>query len=298
MSNCISRRQLIINASKGLAGAVLLASPLQGQYITVGQQLIDGSAGRGTKALFLPPAASTDPAVHSLAENLFWLDIIGEHAALIGMMMPAPEHAMRRAEADQFRRSFGAQYERARTITLDRTTFAALNRSSVDLIKPFIEWERTLFEEQKVGKVRTMIWPTFYEHTIHEAQRAILRLETLTAGTVAVDGKDVIGFWSGMMSDHGDFVAHLLDPKEADLISTALDSAAQFKGFQQGVEAKDFRGGDVLVAAQELIDFQAATENGVELGTIRSIIPPMFADHIRRESLKFCDELKRAGYRT
>src|SRR5262249_12988507 len=185
MSNCISRRNLIINASKGLAGAVLLASPMRGQYITVGQKLIDGSAGRGTKALFLPPAASTDPAVHSLAENLFWLDIIGEHAALISFMMPAPEHAARRAEADKFQRNFAAQFERAHAVMLDRTNFAALNRSSIDIIRPFIDWEQKLLEEQNSAKMRTMVWPTFYEHTIHEAERAILRLEKLSTGAVA-----------------------------------------------------------------------------------------------------------------
>ena len=88
----------------------------------------------------------------------------------------------------------------------------------------------------------------------------------------------------------------MLFRSEDELISTALDSAAEFKGFQQNLNAKDFHGVDVLVAAEELIDFEAATETGVQLGTIRSIIPPILADHVRREGLKFVDELKRAGY--
>src|SRR5262249_41829252 len=100
----------------------------------------------------------------------------------------------------------------------------------------------------------------------------------------------------GITWEHGEFLAHLLDPKEADLVSTALDSAAQFKGFQQGVKVKGFHGADVKMAAEELIDFETAIETGVDLGTIRSAIPPLFADHPRRETLKFIDELKRAGY--
>src|SRR5207244_7709082 len=102
-----------------------------------------------------------------------------------------------------------------------------------------------------------------------------------------------IGFWAGIMSDHGEFIGHLLDPKESDLIETALDSAAQFKGFKENAQSKGLHGLDVMIAAEELIDFKAATEKGIEMGTIRSIIPPMLADHVRREALKFVDELKR-----
>src|SRR5437764_4805239 len=116
MPHQMSRRDLIVKTGKGLAGAALLAAPLHGQYVTVGQKLIDGSAGRGTKPLLLPPGDSTDPAVHSLAENLFWMDIIGEHATLIAMLMPAPEHEPRRSKAEQFQRGFAAQWERAHAV--------------------------------------------------------------------------------------------------------------------------------------------------------------------------------------
>jgi hypothetical protein len=269
---------------------------LSAQFITVGQKLIDGSAGRGTKALFLPPPNSNDAAVHSLAENLFWMDIIGEHAALISMLMPGPPLESQRTRADEFQRVFSAQFERAHAVMLDQTNYASLNRSTIDAIKPFIDFEHSLLDAQTSGTIHTMIWPAFYEHTIHEAEHAILRLEKLATGATALDPKEVIGFWAGMMSDHGEFLAHLLDPREADLISTALDSAAQFKGFQESAQSKDLRGGDVMAAVQELIDFEAATETGVQMGTIRSVIPPLLADHVRRESLKLVDELKRSGY--
>jgi hypothetical protein len=298
MAHHISRREVLIRAGKGLAGAALLASPLRAQYVTVGQKLIDGSAVHGTKPLFLPPPDSTDPAVHSLAENLFWTDILAEHASLLALLMPEPELAARRSKAEQFQRNFAAQFDRARAVILDHANFAALNQSTVELIKPLIEFERSLLQEQTSGTIHTLIWPTFYEHTIGEAEHAIARLEKLAAGTVALNAKEVIAFWSGMMSDHCEFIAHLLDPKEGDLISTALDSAAQFKGFQQNVDAKEFRGVDVLIAADELLEFESAIESGVQTGTIRSIIPLLLADHVRRETLKFIDELKRVGFRT
>ena len=298
MARGMSRRELILKAGKGLAGAALLASPLRAQYVTVGQKLVDGSAGHGTKPLFLPPLDSTDPAVHSLAENLFWMDILAEHAALLTMLMPTPELAARRAKAEQFQRNFAAQFDRAHAVLLDSTNYAALNQSTVELIKPFIEYEHSLLEEQNSGTIHTMIWPTLYEHSIHEAEHAIARLQKLATGVATLDAKEVIVFWSAMTCDHCQFIAHLLDPKEADLISTALDSAAQFQGFAQNVDAQGFHGVDVLVAAEEVRDFEAAIETGIQAGTIRSIIPPLFADHVRRETLKFIDELKRVGFRT
>jgi len=298
MSKRISRRELIFKTGKALAGAALMASPLHAQFVTVGRKLIDGSAGKGSKALLLPPADSKDPAVHALAENLFWIDIMGEHAALFSLLLPGPELTSQRAQADQFRRTFAAQFDRARAVTLDAANYGALNRSTIELVMPFIEFKRSLLDAQSTGKIHTMMWPAFYQHTIDEADHAVQRLTKLAAGKVTQDSSEVVAFWTGMMSDHADFIAHLLDPKESDLISTALDSAAQFKGFQQHATSKDLRCSDVMTAAEELIDFKTAIETGVGVGTIHSIIPPLFADHVRREALKFVDELKRTGYRT
>lgn len=51
---------------------------------------------------------------------------------------------------------------------------------------------------------------------------------------------------------------------------------------------------EVLSAARELLDFKTAAARDVEAGRIMSIIDPRLADHVRREALKFVDELKRS----
>ncbi|MGI8918156.1 MAG: DUF2935 domain-containing protein [Pyrinomonadaceae bacterium] len=45
----------------------------------------------------------------------------------------------------------------------------------------------------------------------------------------------------------------------------------------------------------DIIDFKTAAEKGIQTGKIKSIIHPALADHVRREAIKFADELKRAA---
>jgi hypothetical protein len=46
-------------------------------------------------------------------------------------------------------------------------------------------------------------------------------------------------------------------------------------------------------AAETILDFKTDAVRKIEAGKIKSIISPILADHVRRESVKFLDELKR-----
>jgi FeS assembly SUF system protein len=50
----------------------------------------------------------------------------------------------------------------------------------------------------------------------------------------------------------------------------------------------------VMSAVQSILDFKTQAVRDIEAGRIRSIIEPRLADHVRREALKFLNELKRA----
>ena len=50
----------------------------------------------------------------------------------------------------------------------------------------------------------------------------------------------------------------------------------------------------VLSAAETILDFKTKAVRDIEAARIKSIIDPRLADHVRREALKFVDELKRA----
>jgi hypothetical protein len=93
------------------------------------------------------------------------------------------------------------------------------------------------------------------------------------------------------MGEHSGFIAHMLDPDERLLIDQAskLEKAFLRDGF------RDVKGDDVLNAAHEVLDFKIVGEKGIKAGKIKSIIHPSLASHVRREAVRFVDELKRTA---
>ncbi|PYS49955.1 MAG: hypothetical protein DMG13_22200 [Acidobacteria bacterium] len=267
-----SRREMMKFGGMGLIG-------VWGQNLsaTPGSR---SQAGPSNPVLLLPPADSTDPAVHSKTENMFWAEVMMEHASFFATLMPGPLLATERAQAESFQRSFQDHLGRAKTTTLDRNNYAAFNRSTVELMKPFIEYKQRMLEAQNSGRIRTLVFSLFF------------------GGDVSISYGEVVDFWSAIMSDHSELIAHLLDPQEQELISQALDASAVFQGFKLGNHARPLPGGEIFLATEELIDFETVLEEGIGAGKIKSVIHPILAAHIRRESLKFIDELKRTGNKT
>jgi len=287
----LSRRTLL-----KIAGTTMAAVWSPSAIAVAAQQ--GSSASAAGKPLLLPPADSTDAAVHARAENLFWTDMMAEHAGFFAMLMPGAELISQRAQAEAFQRSLQAQYDRARTATFNAASHSAFSRSTVELMKPFIQYKHRMSEAQQTGKMRSMVFPMFFDHTAREAERAVLRLQNLAEGNTTMQFGEVVDFWSGIMSDHGDLIAHLLDPQEQELVDQALDSSAVFDGFHHANHDTRVPGGQILIATEELIDFQTSVENGINAGRIKSILHPALVDHMRRETLKFVDELKRTSGRT
>lgn len=91
------------------------------------------------------------------------------------------------------------------------------------------------------------------------------------------------------MGEHSGFIAHLLDPDEKLLI----DQASKLEKSFRGREFRKVRGDAVMKAAQEVLDFKTVGEKGIYAGKIKSIISPRLASHVRREAVRFVDELKR-----
>lgn len=293
-NSSVSRRSLMKIGGTALA-AVWSHTSVSAASGVATQQPSGPAAG---KALLLAPDDANDVAVHSRVENLFWSDVMMEHAGFFAMLMPGTELAQERANAESFQRSFQAQYDRAKNATIDKTNYAAFNRTTVELIRPFLDFKRRLRDAHVSGRIRTLVFPSFFDHTAREAERAVARLEKLAAGNSSLDFAEVVDFWSAAMSEHNEFIAHLLDPQEDELIGHALDSSAMFKGFRHVNRERRLPIGEVVLATEEIIDFETVLQEGMNAGRIKSILNPMLVDHMRRETLKFIDELKRSGART
>ena len=242
------------------------------------------------KPVFVPEGSAIDPISYSLADTLFWTDILSEHGQFFAMLMPGDELAQHRAEAQRFQQMFAQQFDRARTASIDGQNYVALNRSTTELVKPFIEWKHRLGEMQARGRIRSLVWPDFFEHTALEAERFTRRLDQYSRGQAQLDRAEVIEFWAKIMEDHAEFIAHLLDPQEKTLIAASRKSADLFHKLRSDRDAK----AKALAEGQAMVAFKTTATKGIEEGKIKSIIHPTLADHVRREAVKFVDELRRA----
>ena len=248
------------------------------------------SVGPETPTLEKPTyvARASDPFDYSLADTLFWSDIMMEHAMFFTQLMPGRELDAPRKQAEEFVRLFARQLEQARGLRPDN--FVAFNRSTITLAKRIGEYKHTMREAQATGKMRSLVWPLLFEHTAREADRFAARLELYNRRQIELDRAEVVDFWSKTMGEHSGFIAHMLDPDERLLIdqATKLERSFRDKGFRKV-------GGDVVMrAANEVLAFKTVGEKGIYAGKIKSIISPRLASHVRREAVRFIDELKRA----
>jgi hypothetical protein len=206
------------------------------------------------------------------------------------MLMPGPDLADERKLADGFKATFTRQLEQSRK-PLDKSNYAAFNRSTIEQARKFVDFKHKMRDAQTAGKLKSLVWPTFFDHTAREAEHFMARLDQLSHGEVALAQQETVAFWAAIMGEHADFVAHLLDPAERELVQKAMAASDGFRklhGEPSGQKEAASR------AVDEIIDFKAAAEKGIETGQIKSIIHPTLADHVRREALKAADELARA----
>ena len=267
-------------------GAALVANvfaPSAGQAQVAGTAMRNG----GTKPVYVP--AGDDAVSHSIADTLFWTDQMAEHASFFVMLMPGPELAGPRARAEKFQAGFAAQMEKTRTARLDKTNYVAFNRATVEMTKSLIDFKREMQHAQESGRMRSLVWPLFFDHTAREGERFVRRLDQLSKGEADLDAAEVVEFWARIMDEHAEFIAHLLDPQEDALIEKALSSSAAFRDLREKRGSK----AEADALARGIIDFKTAAGKGITAGQIKSIIPPALADHVRREAVKFEDELKR-----
>ena len=265
------------------------------------------------KPVIVPAFDNKDAAAHAWADARFAVDIMAEHALFFALLMPPETAGDERQEALRFNEIFTSLYQRIDDNPPQPGDLKSFVSGVVEEIKPFIEYKARLGEAQASGKLRSLVWNLFFDHTRHEAERWTSRLETLAGGESEFDKNEVTTFWTNIMDEHARFVAHLLDPDEYELIGQAMSASRVFADLHKGgaiggaaaalvhepgtvvdslIENPETSA--VLSAAETILDFKTKAARDIEAARIKSIIDPRLADHVRREALKFVDELKRA----
>ena len=265
------------------------------------------------KPVLLPGHDDRDPARHAWSDARFATDIMAEHGTFFAMLMPPELAADERAQAMSFAATFANLHARiAAAPPPDPGDLKRFIHDVVEEIKPFIEYKATMGDAQRNGALRSLVWPLFFDHTRHEAERWVRRLEQLAGGESEYDRKEVAAFWDNIMDEHARFIAHLLDPDEFELIEKCMRTSEVFRRLGEGgvggaaaalvAEPGTVAGAltdhpetsAVHSAAETILEFKTKAARDIEAARIKSIIDPRLSDHVRREALKFVDELKRA----
>lgn len=265
------------------------------------------------KPVIVPSLDNKDAAAHAWADARFAVDIMAEHAVFFSLLMPPETCDAERKDAIRFGEKFTNLYQQIDAGPPSTGELKSFVGKVTEEIKPFIAYKARLGEAQTSGKLRSLVWPLFFKHTQDEAERWTRRLETLAGGESEFDKDEVSTFWTNIMDEHCRFVAHLLDPEEYELIETAMSTSRVFRDLDGhgaitgaavalvhepstvvGSLIENPETNAILSAAQTTLDFKTKAARDIEAGRIKSIIDPRLADHVRREALKFVDELKRA----
>lgn len=266
------------------------------------------------KIVLLPEKEDKDVGRHAWADARFATDIMAEHGFFFALLMPEELAPKERKQALEFSQEFAELNEKIEGMEPPSAgEVKSFVRQITDQIKPFIEYKAKLGDAQRNGNLRSLVWPLFFDHTRHEAERWTRRLEQLAQGESEYDRKEVVPFWTNIMDEHARFIAHLLDPEEFALIEKCMNVGSVFRSLDTGSIgdvvkatvrepvtvvkslAQNPEMDAVLSAAETILDFKTQAARDIEAARIKSIIDPRLADHVRREALKFVDELKRAS---
>jgi hypothetical protein len=132
-----------------------------------------------------------------------------------------------------------------------------------------------------------------HEHIRREANLYRIQLTALENRQNPNDNlKETELFWDRIMMEHALFIRGLLDPTENTLIKTANNFADEYSNLIKEAQAATDMTIDRITdkTLRETIryrDFKEAGTQGIAECKIRSIILPLLADHVLRESNHF-----------
>jgi len=292
--SALSRRNLLAAGGLGVVGALGgCASAGSGPAFMAGQ---NGAVPRPETEDTWKLPQGDDPAALAVAERTFWSQILMEHATFFAMLMPGDDLARPRREAERFRSTFAGLLASSREARPARGELKRFGREYLEPAKAFAEWKLRMRGEQASGRMHSLVWPSFFDAAAHEATASIRRLEALSEGRLPYSVQETAELWVADASAHASLTSHLADPGERRLTMMGTEAAKRFSETLAAIlasapaEAK----AKTAEAARERAEMETAILDGVEQGRINSIISPLMAAHMRREGLRFLEEVARA----
>lgn len=166
-----------------------------------------------------------------------------------------------------------------------------LNKKAIKLLDGLIDLKMRVLKGMLCCEIFTVNYPLLIEHIIREAElyrSHIIHLNN-EEDIEDIDIKESELFWDEIMMEHSLFIRGLLDPSENKLSMTADRFASDYAELIEKTEAMTEATiynitRETLNKTKQLKDFKEAGTEGIYECKIQSIILPLLADHVLRES--------------
>ncbi|MDY3920076.1 MAG: DUF2935 domain-containing protein, partial [Candidatus Limivivens sp.] len=166
-----------------------------------------------------------------------------------------------------------------------------LNNRALSLTGGLIRFKEEILREVDSCRVFTANYPLLIRHILREAKLYQSTIQELNrrGNLVSQSLQSMEQFWNRIMMEHAFFIRGLLDPSEEELIRTANGFAGDYKKLLEEAKEKDSQTLDeqtrkILEETIRYRDFKAAGTRGISECEISSVILPLLADHVLRES--------------
>ena len=171
-----------------------------------------------------------------------------------------------------------------------------LNRTALRLLDGLIAFKQKILENVLHCRMFTMNYPLLIEHIIREAKlyRQYVQMLEQDGDLTCQSMKEVECFWNQIMMEHALFIRGLLDPTEIELFQSADGFAKEYAALLKSCHQahNQTMASNSLQETIKVRDFKAAGTQGIEQCQIRSVILPLLADHVLRESNHYIRLLK------
>lgn len=178
----------------------------------------------------------------------------------------------------------------------------SLNQRILWLLNGLISFKEKILTEVRSCKLYTANYPLLIEHILREAKlyRQIMAELERRGCMPPKDLRSTEMFWNQIMMEHAQFIRGLLDPTECELIEKAEGFAGDYCRLLEEARKQDCRAMNELTmktleTTKQYRDFKTAGASGITGCNIRSVILPLLADHVLRESNHYLRILKYPG---
>ena len=174
-----------------------------------------------------------------------------------------------------------------------------LNHNSIHLLQETISFQKHLLSQASKCNIFISLYPKMLDHDTREAEHYLGILKGLLNDRWSKETLcDELNFWNMIMAEHAEFIDGMLDPTELELKKTAEVTVKEFKKLVNDCiyTAEEQILQSSLYATEEIRAFKMKATEGLLACRIKSIIPPLLADHVLREANHYLRLIKMKEY--